>query len=129
MKRFAMILVLAVLCCGAVAVMSWACGPPDGGINGLEPGSTVSGKLDLEVTVKSETEVKGVDLYADDKLVNSLPKSPYTQEIDTTTLTDGKHTIYAKIRALDREDGKTDKLTFTVENEKEAAESGSASTG
>ena len=129
MKRFAMILVLAALCWGAVAVLSWACSPPEGGINGVKDGSTVSGTVKLEVAVTSETEVKGVDLYADDGLAASLEESPYVYELDTATLADGEHTVYAKVRALKRADGKSDTLTFTVKNQKEAAGSGSASTG
>jgi len=129
MKRCAVILVMAVLCWGAVAALSWACDPPWGGINGVTGGDTVSGTLKLEVTVKSETEVKGVDLYVDDKLVASLAESPYTYELDTTTLAEGEHTIYAKVRALERADGKSDTISFTVKNQKEAAGSGSTNTG
>jgi hypothetical protein len=112
---------LIAICCG----VGWACDPPSGGINGIGDGTTVSGTVVLEFEVKSETEVKGVDLYVDDKLVTSLDEAPYRYELDTTTLEDGEHTAYVKIRAVDREDGVSEKISFTVNNtEGESADAG-----
>lgn len=121
LKWSAGIVALAVLCCGAMTVLAWACDPPWGGINGVTQDSTLSGTVGLDVTVKSETKVEGVDLYVDGKLAGSLSDEPYKYDLDTTKLADDKHAIYAKVRADDRPDGKSDTISFTVRNQQGAA--------
>ena len=118
MKRLAWVAVLAVATVfGVLLVIADACDPPDGGINGITEACTVSGTIPLEVEVtRIETTVRGVDLYVDGNLVESIDQAPYRQEVDTTEFKDGDHKVYAKVRSLDRPDGVSPTISFRVSN-------------
>ncbi len=107
-----LVLVLAVL-----LVSAWACTGPGGGIHSPGDGSVVSGTAKIEVSVTSETEVKGVDYYVDGNLLESVSESPYAYDWDTTTTTDGAHSLSAKVRAKDRKDGELKAVALTVKNQ------------
>ena len=118
MKLLACIVLLVVVAVlGVVLAMAHACDPPIGGINGITENCAVSGTIPLEVEVKRiETTVRGVDLYVDGNLVESINQAPYRQEVDTTKLKDGDHKLDAKVRALDRPDGVSPTISFKVSN-------------
>ncbi len=122
MKRFVCIVVLAAaVALGLVFAIAHACDPPIGGIHGIPQNAAVSGKITVEVEVKRvETTIRGVDLYADGNLVESMNQAPYRQDVDTTKFKDGDHKVYAKVRALDRPDGMSPTISFTVSNGPEA---------
>lgn len=124
MKRFACVVLLAVaIVLGLVFAIAQACDPPYGGIHGIIENCSVSGTIPVEVEVKAvETTVRGVDLYVDGNLVESINKAPYREEVDTTRLKDGDHKVYAKVRSLDRPDGVSSTISFTVSNSSEVPE-------
>jgi hypothetical protein len=124
MKRLAWVAVLAVATVFAVLLaVADACDPPDAGINGIFENCSVSGTVPVEVEVKAvETTVRGVDLYVDGNLVESINKAPYQEEVDTTRFKDGDHKVYAKVRSLDRPDGVSSTISFTVSNSSEVPE-------
>ena len=124
---------LVALLALSTVVSAWACDPPGIWPRTLGEGDTVSGITNVAFSVWSETEVPGVDIYVDGKLLVSLkPQIPQTEdgyyegtceyEWDTSSVSDGPHEIYAKARAFEREDGVSETVTFTVSNEKPAAE-------
>jgi len=123
-KRFACVVLLAgAIAIGLVFAIAQACDPPIGGINGIIENCAVSGKIPVEVEVKGvETTVRGVDLYVDGNLVESLNQAPYRQEVDTTKFKDGDHKVYAKVRSLDRPDGVSPTISFEVSNNSEVPE-------
>ena len=122
MRQLAWVGVLVVTASlGIWFTAAYCCDPPSGGINGIIEDCTVSGTIPVEVEVKRvETTVRGVDLYVDGNLVESLNQAPYRQEVDTTKLKDGDHKLYAKVRALDRPDGVSSTVSFRVSNSPEA---------
>ena len=124
MKALACIVVLVVVAVlGVVLAIAHACDPPIGGINGIRENCAVSASIPLEVEVKRvETTVRGVDLYVDGNLVESINQAPYRQELDTTKFKDGDHKVYAKVRSLDRPDGVSPTISFTVSNSPEVPE-------
>ena len=124
MKRFACVVLLAVaIALGLVFAIAQACDPPISGINGIFENCSVSGNIPVEVEVKGiETTVRGVDLYVDGNLVESMNQAPYQEEVDTTRFKDGDHKVYAKVRSLDRPDGVSSTISFTVSNNSEVPE-------
>lgn len=108
--------VLALLTSVAVLVPLWACDPPGGGIHSPSDGSVLSGTTKIEVSVTSETEVKGVDYYVDGNLLESVNESPYGYDWDTTATENGAHSLSAKVRAKDRKDGELEAVSVTVKN-------------
>jgi len=124
MKPLACIVLLVVVAVlGAVLAIAHACDPPIGGIHGITENCSVSGTIPLQVEVKKvETTVRGVDLYVDGNLVESINQAPYREEVDTTKLRDGDHKLYAKVRALDRPDGMSPTISFKVSNAPETTD-------
>lgn len=114
-RRLTVVVVLFALT-SAVAVAVWACDPPGVIINSPGDGGTVSGTTTIACTVESETEVQGVDIYLDDKLLATITEEPWEYEWDTTQKPNGSCELYVKARALDREDGVSETITITVSN-------------
>jgi thermitase len=108
--------VLVLLVSAAVLVPLWACSPPGGGIHSPGDGTVVSGTTEIEVSVTSETEVKGVDYYVDGNLLESVNESPYSYDWDTTATRNGAHSLSAKVRAKDRKDGELEAVSVTIKN-------------
>lgn len=107
---------VAVAGLALVLAVGWACDPPGGGISSPGDGETVSGTARIEISVTSETEVKGVDIYLDGNLLESLSEAPYAYDWDTTKVANGEHTLSAKVRALDRPEGEIAGIKVTVAN-------------
>jgi hypothetical protein len=122
-------LIVAVLLCAAAVVAAWACDPPIVIINSPGDGGTVSGTIEIQLSVTSETDVKGVDIYLDENLLDSLTTEPYTYKWDTTKAENGAHKIYVKARATDRKDGVSKTITVTVKNEADKESAASAEAG
>jgi len=122
MGKVALVAVLVVTASlGIWLAIAYSCDPPTGGINGIIENCAVSGKIPVEVEVKGvETTVRGVDLYVDGNLVESINQAPYREEVDTAKFKDGDHKVYAKVRSLDRPDGVSPTISFTVNNASEA---------
>jgi hypothetical protein len=103
---------------------AWACDPPIIIINSPGGGVELSGTITLDLAVTSETEVQGVDIYLDGKLLKSLTEEPYKYQWDTAQTANGSHELYVKARSLDREDGVSETISFTVKNQKQAQDAG-----
>jgi hypothetical protein len=105
-----------VLVSAVLLVSAWACTGPGGGIHSPSEGAVVSGTTKIEVSVTSETEVKGVDYYVDENLLESVNEAPYSYDWDTTATENGAHSLSAKVRAKDRKDGELEAVSVTVKN-------------
>jgi hypothetical protein len=117
MTRAAIAAGIALALVSAVLLVSaWACSGPGGGINRPDEGSVVSGTTKIDVSVTSETEIKGVDYYVDDNLLESVNEAPYSYDWDTTATADGAHSLSAKVRAKDRKDGELKAVSVTIKN-------------
>ena len=125
-KFWSRFLVLCVVCLSLPAIAA-ACDPPYVGINGIGDGIVLSGVNTVALSVWSETEVKGVDVYVDGKLITSLTPmlgknadDEYAGSCafawDTRIVPDGTHEIYAKARAIGREDGVSDPIAVIIDN-------------
>jgi len=69
---------------------------PTVSISGLASGSVVKGIVPINVSAADNTAVTGVDLFVDGKLIGSDAMAPYAYSWDTSTLSDGNHTLNAK---------------------------------
>lgn len=82
------------------------------------PGATLSGKVEVKVTVSDNVAVKEVYLFVDDinliAIVGIL--GPYSFTLDTTRLTDGSHVMYVRAWDTSGNGGDSPKITFTVKN-------------
>ena len=85
--------------------------PPSVTITNPTGGSTVFGSIDVDASATDDVGVVRVEFFVDGNLVNTDTNAPFGFVLDTTTLTDGSHTILA--RAFDAE-GKTGTDTITV---------------
>ncbi len=126
-KFWSRFLLLCVVCLSLPAIAA-ACDPPYVGINGIGDGQALSGVQTLSLSVWSETEVMGVDVYLDGKLIIILTPvlgrnadDEYAGSCafawDTSTFPDGAHEVYAKARAIGREDGVSDPIAVTIDNQ------------
>lgn len=90
--------------------------PPQVSITAPLPSTTVTGKINVSINASDENGISNIDLYVDNVLKTALTASPYTYQLDTTTLNDGSHTIM--VRAHDPSDNQTQKsVTVTVDNQ------------
>lgn len=85
--------------------------PPSITITNPTGGSTIFGSIDVDASATDDVGVVRVEFFVDGSLVNTDTSAPFGFVLDTTTLTDGSHTILA--RAFDAE-GKTGTDTITV---------------
>lgn len=76
--------------------------------------STVYGNVNLRSMSTSPFGVSLMTFYVDDKQV-AQPNAPWTVPLDTTTLTDGKHTFKAVAHDLQGQE-QSSTITFTVNN-------------
>jgi kumamolisin len=58
-------------------------------------GSTVSGILTIAATASDAMGIAHVDFYVDSTLIASVTKAPYTASLNTSTLTNGTHSLSA----------------------------------
>ncbi|MCJ2555699.1 MAG: Ig-like domain-containing protein [Candidatus Thermoplasmatota archaeon] len=81
-------------------------------------GGSVSGDLTVEGSCTGGRTLSEVFLKTDDGLwVEVEGTTTWQHDIDTTTLSDGSHTIYAKVYDVAGTYSQTDVLSITVENE------------
>src|SRR5262249_40885664 len=59
-------------------------------------GASVSGTTTLSANASDNVGVTRVDFYVDNALAGSVAASPYNLSYDSTKLTNGSHSIYAK---------------------------------
>lgn len=59
-------------------------------------GATVSGTVNVQATASDDTSLSKVEFYVDGVLKASDTATPYSYSIDTSTLTNGSHTLVAK---------------------------------
>jgi hypothetical protein len=77
--------------------------------------STVNGTINLAATAADDTGVTKVDFTVDGAIKNTDTSSPYSYSLDTTTLTNGTHTIAANAYDAAGNVG-TSSVTVTVNN-------------
>ncbi|MBD3192121.1 MAG: S8 family serine peptidase [Candidatus Heimdallarchaeota archaeon] len=89
--------------------------PPTVDITSPTDGATVSGTITIEASASDNVAVDYVEFYVDGSLLGTDSSSPYQMSLDTTTLSDGSHSITAK--AYDTS-GNTaeDSITINVDN-------------
>lgn len=70
--------------------------PPTGvAITSPADGASVSGTVTVTATATDNVRVRTVDLRVDEKYLAYDNSAPYSYQLDTTTLTDGTHTLHA----------------------------------
>lgn len=79
-------------------------------------GSTISGSIDFSATATDNVAVGKVELYVDGALVATVQSSPYTTVLDTTTLTDGSHSLSAKAFDTSNNTATSTTVSVTVRN-------------
>jgi len=85
--------------------------PPGVTLTSPAAGATVSGTTNLTATV-SGMNAAYVDFFVDGKAVGSVTSSPFTLAWDSTSVTNGTHTIAAS--AFDASGAKTDSVAVTI---------------
>ena len=93
--------------------------PPTVSITSPENGATVSGQINVSVSASDENGVSKVELYVDGNKVAEDTASPYTFTLDTTTLSDGQHTLVAKAYDPSGNVGTSAEVTINVKNTQE----------
>ena len=81
----------------------------------LKEGAKLSDMTTIVARVTSNVDVRKVEFYLDDKLVNTDTSTPYTLELDTLELTEGTHTL--KATAFDLKGKTSATITVQVDNE------------
>ena len=70
--------------------------PPSASISDPADGATVSGTIDVQSTASDDTGVTEVELYLDGALAGKDTSAPYSFSLDTTSLSDGPHWLFAR---------------------------------
>lgn len=82
----------------------------------LTANQTVSGTVDITLTIDNASSLARVEYYIDGKFVGVTYASPFTFKLDTTTLTNGSHTIEARGFDTNGKKATTQSVTITVAN-------------
>jgi hypothetical protein len=89
--------------------------PPIVDITSPSDGATVSDTITIQADASDETAMDSVEFYIDGSLLSTDSSSPYSASLDTTTLSDGSHTITAK--AIDTSGNSAeDSISINVDN-------------
>lgn len=89
--------------------------PPLVAITAPGGGATVSGTIGLGATAADNVGIQKVQFYVDSTYLGFDSVAPFTRTLDTTTLTNGTHTI--RVRAFDLANNMTStEITITVNN-------------
>lgn len=73
--------------------------PPSVSVTSPTDGSTISGIVSLSANASDDTAVAGVQFLVDGNPIGSeITSSPYSHNLDTTTLSDGNHSVTATAR-------------------------------
>jgi hypothetical protein len=89
---------------------------PSGFITFPADWNDVSGNLDVRVSAIDNIEISKIELYIDGEFVMNVTAEPYEFQIDSTTLTNGNHTIFAKIIDSSQLFSYTQMINIRVEN-------------
>lgn len=79
-------------------------------------GSTISGSVDFSATATDNVAISKVELFVDGTLVATVQNSPYTAVLNTTTLTDGSHSLSAKAFDTSGNTATSASVSITVSN-------------
>ncbi|HUS26104.1 MAG TPA: DUF4082 domain-containing protein [Nevskiaceae bacterium] len=79
-------------------------------------GSTVAGSVNLTASATDNTGVTKVEFLVDGVVKATVPTEPFTYKLDTTTMTNGSHTIAARAFDAAANQTKSTDLTTTVNN-------------
>jgi tetratricopeptide (TPR) repeat protein len=89
--------------------------PPTVTITSPTNGQTVSGTVTIQINASDDNGISKVEIYIDNVLTATLTTPPYTYQWNTTTATNGSHTLRAT--AYDTADQTTDhQVSVTVNN-------------
>ena len=70
--------------------------PPTITIQNPLSGSTVSELVNVQINAQDNIGVSRVEILVDDQIIHTLNTTPYTYEFNTSSLTDGNHTLGAR---------------------------------
>ena len=90
--------------------------PPTATITAPADGSTVSGTTAITADASDNVGVTKVELYLDNALTDTSTTAPYSFTLDTTTLTNGAHTLLAKAYDAAGNTGDSAVVNTTVDN-------------
>ena len=106
-------LVTAVNGAGVVSDSVFDVNPPKVSIANVVDGEEVSGTKTIRINAKDDSgEAPIVSLLVDKKLKLMQNTQPYQYNLDTTSLTDGKHVI--EVYAFDLEGNQSDIMTYNI---------------
>jgi hypothetical protein len=88
--------------------------PPSVTITNPSDGATVSGTIDVDASATDDVGVTKVEFSVDGSLVSTDTSAPFGFKLDTTTLTEGSHTILARAFDAENKTG-TDSITINVD--------------
>jgi subtilase family protein/Big-like domain-containing protein len=89
---------------------------PTCSITSPNDGDTVSGTMTFTANAQDNKAVKSVEFYVDNNKIGEDTEAPYSFDWNTTTTTNGNHTL--QVKAIDTSDnvGTSDEITITVNN-------------
>lgn len=99
--------------------------PPSVTITSPAGGATVSGNTDIDASATDDVGVVRVEFFVDGTLVFTDTSGPFGFTLDTTTLTEGSHTILARAFDAENKSG-TDTITINVDQDATTLESPSS---
>lgn len=99
--------------------------PPSVTITNPTDGSTVSGSISVDTSATDDVGVVRVEFFVDGTLVSTDTSAPFGFTLDTTTLTEGSHTILARAFDAENKSG-TDTITINVDQDTTTLESPSS---
>src|SRR5262249_39814098 len=88
--------------------------PPTTSITSPANGATVSGTVNVTATASDNVGVTNVEFYIDSTLKGSDTTSPYNFSWDTTTYSNGSHTIFSRAYDAAGNVGQSTTITVTV---------------
>lgn len=89
--------------------------PPSVTITSPTDGQTISGTVTIQVDASDDNGVSRVEIYIDNVLIATLTTAPYTYQWNTTTTTNGSHTLRATAYDTANQTG-GDQVTVNVNN-------------
>ncbi len=91
--------------------------PPTVSITSPANGATVSGQTTFSANASDASGINKVELYVDNSLLKTEMTSPYSIQLDTTTLSNGTHTLGAKAYDTVGNSSTLNTITITVNNQ------------
>ncbi len=95
--------------------------PPTVSITDPFNGATVSGTISFSANATDDQSMDRVEFYDDGSLVGTDFASPYSYNWDTTTFSNGSHTLQAKAYDAAGNEGTSSTITVTVDNQVSAS--------